>query len=135
MSNYMAEVAKMLGVELGEEFEIHTSDDKILVGRFTKIDLVVKSSSINLKYDANMIVLHELLVGTYTIRRKPWKPKREDWYWNVQPDGEFALVKWTDETADYNNYKLGNCYKTKEDANSNRSKWVLFYASDEVLEV
>ena len=32
-------------------------------------------------------------------------------------------------------YKLGNFYRTAEEAEANRDKWVAFYASDEVLEV
>lgn len=34
-----------------------------------------------------------------------------------------------------NYYKLGNCYRTKAEAEFNRDKWMAFYASDEVLEV
>lgn len=30
---------------------------------------------------------------------------------------------------------VGNCYRTYEEAKKNKDKWVVFYASDEVMEV
>ena len=50
-------------------------------------------------------------------------------------NGTIKQYTWTDRTLDYSLYKLGNCYRTEEEAESNRDKWVTFYASDEVLEV
>ena len=84
MANYMAEVAKMLGVE---------------------------------------------------SERNYWKPKFCECYWMVNQYGNAVGLAWIDGYGDNFNYKLGNCYRTREEAEANRDKWVAFYASDEVLEV
>jgi hypothetical protein len=137
MANYMAEVAKMLGVELDEEFDVCFDNSNV----YMKAKLTENGFKVN---DTNMVALvpHSsiqvfewLLCGLATIKHKPYRPEREYFYWNVQPDGEYALIRWLDTATDYNNYKLGNCYRTKEDARKDYCKWKLFYASDEVLEV
>lgn len=133
MANYMAEVAKMLGVELGEKFEISNNGKAIV--KLTENGLEIVTILGKLIDNAEHICLTKLLTGKYEIQRKPWKPKKDSFYWNVRQNGELALVRWLDDIDDLNNYKLGNCYKTKEEANRNYAKWIVFYASDEVLEV
>ena len=132
--NHMSEVAKMLGVELNEEFEIlenpwfkykfDTSSGCLLCFCDDNGSLLADSSS-----------LSNLIYGTYTIKRKPWKPKIGENYWVIIPDGDISEYVWLDSLGGNSNYKLGNCYRTREEAEANRDKWVAFYASDEVLEV
>ncbi len=68
-----------------------------------------------------------------------WKPKDFEEYWVVDIDldcchvGTDVYYSWC--AACVNFYKIGNCYKTKEEAEANIDKWISFYASDEVLEV
>lgn len=134
MVNHMEEVAKILGVELGEEFEV-----PIYSSRSYKID----ESGISVYDDgawksgmpSASFILENLLAGRYTIKRKPWKPQYEEKYWYVCPDGEVDSSYWVNTTGGNSKYKLGNCYRTKEEAGANRDKWVAFYASDDVLEV
>lgn len=134
--NYMAEVAKMLGVEIGEEFEINSINDGILIGKFTKMGFCVKSKDgSKLRYNAKMDVLYELLIGVFTVKCKPWKPTCGEIYWSISGCGEPLLAMWKGGTKDYNFYKLGNCYRTEAEAKIDSGKWISFYASDEVLEV
>lgn len=134
MANHMSEVAKMLGVELGEIFEIKTDVYKSFQFRFVENDFQCFNGK-RWVTDANApVFLKLLLTGEYTIKRKPWKPKYEETYWYIDEQGESWGSPFTD--SDYiNYYKLGNCYRTREEAEANRDKWVAFYASDEVLEV
>ena len=132
MANYMAEVAKLLGVELGEIFEYENLPD--IPFKLTETGLVCLGPD-KLSRDIRNEALVRLLIGCSKIKRKPWKPKKEEYYWNVRLEGEPWLTKWLDDIIDYNNYKLGNCYRTKAEAEENRDKWSRFYASDEVLEV
>ena len=137
MANYMAEVAKMLGVELGEEFEI----DKLPTRRYK----LTENNGLSGIYFGSWVVdedsdkiLKSLLLGECSIKRKPWKPKRGETYWYVEKDGDIWEREWLScrYMSDHlNRYKLGNCYRTQEEAEANRDKWVVFYASDEVLEV
>lgn len=87
-------------------------------------------------YNFKAYVLRDLCTGAYGIKRKPWKPENNEYYYIVDPDGSICFDEWCmDNSIDLNYYKLGNCYRTREEAEANRNKWVAFYASDEVLEV
>jgi len=80
-------------------------------------------------------VLEHLLKGDYTIKHKPWKPTNEDCYFFVANNGCVVWKGWCDSNNDIILYKLGNCYKTRPEAEKHRDKWIAFYKSDEVLEV
>lgn len=136
MANHMAEVAKMLGVEIDEEFEIDYPHGEVSTAKITKTGLHIICT--NLKFNSSeldLISFNWLLNGFCTIKRKPWKPKIGQDYWTVGPRGNIVGVTWVNGCGDNSNYKLGNCYRTREEAEANRDKWVAFYASDEVLEV
>lgn len=134
MANHMAEVAKMLGVELGEAFEV----DKLSTRRY----MLTENSGLNGIYFSSWVVdedsdkiFKSLLLGECSIKRKPWKPKEDEEYWLVNQCGNVISLAWIDNLLCITNYKIGNCYRTREEAEANRDKWVEFYASDEVLEV
>ena len=129
--NYMSEVAKMLGVELGEEFNLNFYDYnyKLTNDGLMCTDFPKNSTE---EYDH---LLCKILMGGYTIKRKPWKPKFDEKYYSIGVDGTVENGTWLNDFLDYSLYKLGNCYRTPEEARANRSKWGMFYDSDEVLEV
>lgn len=131
MANYMSEVAKMLGVELGEEFEINEYHGST----FTLTDSGLSMSCKHDFEDFTPIALSFLLKGKFTIKHKPWKPKDRELYYYIAPEGILYDSFCSDDLSHVNMYKLGNCYRTREEAEVNRDKWVAFYASDEVLEV
>lgn len=133
MANYMADVAKLLGVEIGEEFKVCRNGEATV--KLTENGLKILTVLGPLIDNANDVCLSKILTGEYIINRGPWKPKRDEFYWNVRLEDNIYLTKWMDDVIDYNNYKLGNCYRTKKEAEENRDKWSRFYASDEVLEV
>lgn len=130
--NYMSEVAKMLGVELGEEFTLKGFD---YTYKLTEHGLICTNvyNAEEEKYDNLLVKL--LVGGHYTIKRKPWKPKFEEEYFSVGVDGTTESGVWLNDFLDHSLYKIGNCYRTIEEARANRSKWGAFYDSDEVLEV
>ena len=118
MANYMAEVAKMLGVELGEEFECSNGYKYIL-----REDGIIESGY---RYfsstDNSSSVLVALLNGKMVIKPKPWKPSKGDKYWYISSNGSADYYCWTDDTLDFLCYKLGNCCKTAHEAEANRDK-------------
>ena len=125
--NYMEQVAKMLGVELGQYFEI--------CGRY---------GTYFLSYDGFYQVeggckveymLSNLLSGECKIKHKPWKPNYGEIYYSVNSFGKVCEEQWYRDLLDRMFYKIGNCYKDISQAEVNRDKWISFYASDEVLEV
>lgn len=120
----MAEVAKLLGVELGEEFECDDGCSYVLTN----------NRLMSGTHDVSETLIN-LLTGCLTVRRKPWKPKEGEQYWLVLPSGEITYLYWHPWKFSIVLYKIGNCYRTYEEAKANRDKWSRFYASDEVLEV
>lgn len=134
--NHMSEVAKMLGVELGEEFEIVFPKNLSCYAKAVLNEFGIFIREHNLaNQDWQLNVLTNLLNGTYTIKRKPWKPQVGNDYWCIDPNGMPNEFVWFNTPGCNACYKLGNCYRTREEAEANRDKWVAFYASDEVLEV
>ena len=129
MANHMPEVAKMLGVELGEEFESCGFTYKL-----TENGLICPMFPQN-SHEDYARMLRNLLIGSYPIKRKPWKPNKGNKFWYIDKDGYVAWYIWDGYTEYINYYKLGNCYRTREEAEANRDKWIAFYASDEVLEI
>lgn len=130
--NYMSEVAKMLGVELGEEFTLKGFD---YTYKITENGLICTNAygAVTEKYDNLLIKL--LIGGHYTIKRKPLKPQYGNLFFGIDKNGEVAEEMWNGCTLQLNLYKIGNCYKTRVEAEANRDKWIDFYSSDEVLEV
>ena len=133
MANHMAEVAKMLGVELGEEFEVDYGSNVVtLSAKVTDTGFHIINSN-NLEFSG--LFLNLLLSGQLEIKRKPWKPEYIEQYYFIDKNGDIMATVWRDWYEDIYRYKLGNCYRTKEEAAANRDKWIAFYASDEVLEI
>lgn len=134
--NYMKEVAKMLGVEIGERFKI---DFSIYNSCNSNFDYYLSREGIVLDKEGHGCcsndILCELLRGNYIIKRKPWKPNNNDVYYIIDEKGYSSCEQWCNDSLDLNYYKIGNCYRTAEEAEANREKWNAFYASDEVLEV
>ena len=125
MANYMAEVAKMLGVEMNQDFKCQESCGTY---RVTEYGLTCNGS-----YGSDSLLM--LLNGMLTIVQKPWRPKVDERYYSIAENGllEENICVW--DHLDIILYKLGNCYRTKEEAEAHRDKWLTFYTSDEILEV
>lgn len=109
--NYMQDVAKMLGVELEEEFMV-TEDDSIY--KLTKDGLEYKSDDGN-RYYANNVFLN-LLDGTTEIVKLPWQPRKGDKYYC--PSSYFKYVDvalWGGYSTEFALKEAGMAFKTKEE--------------------
>lgn len=110
--NYMPEVAKMLGVEIGEEFDMIVG--KALSGPFcfTEFDVVDREG-----WSIPLDRFHKLLVGEHALQKRPWRPKEGELYWLVTVGG---LLKydyfWRDSLGSLTLLNMGNCFPTKEAA-------------------
>ena len=127
MPNNMKEVANILGLDIEEEFEIDGHG----------CTYVLRETGLHEKGIIShpcVKTLSDLLTGNLTIKRKPWRPMMYDTYWVTDGVGTYDKC-WDASIADWNAYKIGNCYKTQEEAQINKSKWLGFYVSNEVLEV
>lgn len=117
-------IADMLGVELGEEFEI---EDKLFcedfVFRLTEFGLDYKQPD-DEYWRSGDFAHHrmcDLLGGCSKIIKLPFRPRLNDEFWKpvVSIDAEVAKVGgdvWIGSTCDLALLALGMVYRTKEDA-------------------
>ena len=114
--NYMEQIAKMLGVEIGEEFDLYDGEDlkEYSPYHFTNEGFV------DFESDESYTILCGVLKGEYIIKKKPWKPKKGDDYWCcIRSKGaETSVVrhKWNDNLQDIIFFGIGNCFKTQKEA-------------------
>ena len=126
----MNEVAKLLGVRIGEHFDIDTKQGKFM---FDNGGLYSMHKQMHSPY-----ILFQLLTGELEIKpqpAQPWKPQFGESYYLITPGGAVEPSTWLNAVIDITMYKLGNCYITATEAKQNRDKWIAFYSSDDILEV
>ena len=113
--NCMAAVAKLLGVELGEEFIIENKDSKETVVLAADGFHVIQPNDI-LGPDHGKL-LSKVLQGLYEVKKIPWEPKYNEYYYcpSVRQIG-VSYVKWWGDIIDYALKALGMVYRTKEEA-------------------
>lgn len=120
--NYYKQFAEMLGLELGQEFNI-TSDDgertspslyKIMEGGIFSRGTKDADGSWGLEQSH---VIASLLIGALKAVPKPFKPEKGDRYWNYSVITNRACCSVFGEfIEDYAIWKSGNCFRTKEEA-------------------
>lgn len=119
--NCMTAVAKMLGVELGEEFIIENKDRKETV--------VLAMDGFHVIQPNNVVgpdhgkLLSKVLQGLYELKKKPWEPKYKEPYY--RPNIIYKEVSdtiWRGGTFDYALKELGMVYRTREEAEAHLEK-------------
>ena len=109
--NYMPEVAKILGVEIGEEFEIIINEMKMLTHGPYKI---TDNAIVDYVGCKTKDLLYGLLTGEYTLQKRPWRPKVGDAFFYVLTNGE--IQKYVFEIDNIHTlmlFSFGNCFPTK----------------------
>ena len=108
--NYMQDVARMLGVELGEKFKIDGSN---LIYKFFENGLYFRCIEgwLPAKYQ-----FLDLIKGECNIVKLPWTPKTNEAYY--RPSRKFFGVTsevWTDNPYDYAFKEAGMIFRTAEE--------------------
>lgn len=113
--NCMEGVAKLLGVELGEEFIIENQDRKETV--------VVSLDGFHVIQPNNVLgpdhgkLLSKVLQGLYEVKKKPWEPKKHEIYF--YPSTSTKCVEstiWYGGTCCFALKILGMIYRTEKEA-------------------
>lgn len=130
--NLIPEIAKMLGVEIGEEFKVKRVDGYTY--RFTSNELkLTYGNDIEMSTIATNNALVALLKGVDEIVKLPWKPKEGDAFYSFRCLGsdfkgfgyipEKSDYTWRVEGCTWNNsavafalFKAGWVYRTREEA-------------------
>lgn len=113
--NYMPEVAKMLGVEIGEEFDILDENGDARgwnSHKFTKGMMVNRVGG-----ETSGWLVYYLLTGEYTLQKRPWQPKDGGECWAVLPDGSVGWgIFHKNNVNSLALLNMGNCFPTEEAA-------------------
>ena len=113
--NLMPEIAKLLGVELGEEFIIENKDRKETV--------VLAADGFHAIQPNNVVgpdhgkLLSKVLQGLYEVKKIPWEPKKDERYYIPSVSNQCVQKYfWHEYTLDFAMKALGMIYRTKEEA-------------------
>ena len=116
--NLIPEIAKMLGLQLGEEFKVKGEDE--LTYRFTNDGLeLTHDSGIELAKISANVAFVDLLNGKREIIKLPWKPKKGETYYTFELLGSKWVVRPSWYGGFPNEYALfekGWVYRTRTEA-------------------
>lgn len=116
--NLIPEIARMLGVEIGEEFEIKGRE---YIFHFVDNGLIAyRADGSGLPHENCLTHFLWLINGEEEIVKIPWKPKRKDKYWTFYINGHNKLDTcwniWTEEIAEFARLKAGWIYRSRAEA-------------------
>lgn len=110
--NYMKDVAKILGVELEEEFKIKGFEP---IYKITDYGLVIKADSNNWCEMSGDTFL-QLIRGDYVIRKLPWQPKKGEKYYTPSLYFDRAIrYCWDGFPSDFALKEVGMIFKTEKE--------------------
>ena len=122
--NLMPEIAKLLGVEIGEEFIIENADRKETV--------VLAMDGFHVIQPNNVVgpdhgkLLSKVLQGLYELKKLPWEPKVGDKYYAIASTDNrkpyISLYIWRGFVVDYTLWKLEMIYRTEEEARAHMAE-------------
>lgn len=118
--NLIPQIAQMLGVEIGEEFQIKEYGERIYRFANSGLQLIYDNGVRNLNTTTNM-ALSGLLSGDFEIVKMPWKPKLNERYWTFMSSlegGKLYVLNymWDNSVIDVALHKVGWVFRTCEEA-------------------
>ena len=108
------EVARILGVEIGEEFEILLENGSALDAgpyKFTSKTILDRDGE---EIDGFLVI--DLLNGVGTIQKSPWRPKEGELFWTINGKGNVEKYHFLNDMCDLALLNMGNCFPTKKAA-------------------
>ena len=116
--NLMCEICKMLGVEIGEEFQVKGDDELTYI--FTDDGLKITfAGGIEISQIFTNSVFVALVMSKDEIIKLPWKPKKgEDYYTFGGSDGSWRVSqqRWTCHPFDLALLDKGWVYRSEKEA-------------------
>lgn len=116
---YWKQFAEMLGLELGEKFEL-TYDDGTINEDTYKIEedgFYYKNKQSEDWLAEPSTTVNKLINGYCKAVPKQWKPKNGEKYWFYSETYNHAMShQWYSGNYEFCLWKCGNCFKTEEEA-------------------
>ena len=120
--NKMEDVAKLLGLELGQSFKIvdDTYGIRQSYYRLTEENGCEISSDNTSWATVSAEVLKWLIMGDVKISKLPWKPREGEKYYvpriAIRPEDRHYYYYWDNDGVDIKRYDMGIVCKTPEEA-------------------
>lgn len=114
-NNFVLEVEALLGVKVGEVFEVKGLTVKYRY--YFDDELRVWSTVLN--NISKTVSIRNILNGEFKIIKLPFEPKQDEEYWYVTSDGEADENVYTGSTLDKYCAISGNRFRTEDDATNN----------------
>ena len=117
--NLIPEIARMLGVEIGEEFKVKGRE---YIFHFVDNGLIAyRTDGSALPYENCLAHFLWLINGEEEIIKIPWKPKKGERYWGfwysqLNDALILCLHTWGNNPEDFAFYKAGWVFHTKKEA-------------------
>lgn len=109
--NHMEDIAKMLGVEMNEEFKITGYS-----GTFMLTDKGLMWINPQRHKSSDAYALENLLAGRQSIIIPPWQPKYDEKYYKPSENFSYAVAMfWHNRPWDFAYKQAGMVFKTKEE--------------------
>ncbi|WP_337393638.1 hypothetical protein [Phascolarctobacterium succinatutens] len=116
--NLIPQIAKMLGVELGEEFQVKGDDEMTYI--FTDDGLkITYAGGIEISQISTNSAFVALVMGKEEIVKLPWKPKMYEEYWTFGKLGKQLTVgtlSWKELPYEILLLSKGWVYRTRAEA-------------------
>ena len=123
--NKMKEVAKALGYEVGEEFNVTYNNGSYLncnPFKFSETDIVNKDGDVFTDY------LGRIITGEYKIEKIPFVPKMGEYYFTYTDCGDLqitiVLCIWKSDYYDKERKLLGLVFRTEQEAKDYLPTWI-----------
>lgn len=109
--NYMQDVAKMLGVELEEEFKLTGYN-----GTFVLTNKGMMWLTPDKRRSSEVFALEDLLTGRIELVRVPWQPKDGDeYYYPACNFKDIFSTNWSYSVSDFAFKEAGMIFRTREE--------------------
>lgn len=116
--NLIPQIAKMLGVELGEEFQVKGDDEMTYI--FTDDGLkITYAGGIEISQMSTNSAFVALVMGKEEIVKLPWKPKMYEEYWTFGKLGKqwtVGTLSWKELPYEILLLSKGWVYRTRAEA-------------------
>lgn len=128
--NPLKKLINEIGLEIGEKFRLDGTDASTFYfseGVDGKISLLSYWDISHVPSLANSNYLYIVLNEPERIEKINWKPKYKpkygDIYYKIIDDGMISKMIFIGDNIDYGCYFLGNCFRTKEEAERIKDKY------------
>lgn len=79
----------------------------------------------NIKIDKANLSKTELEMLEFLVAKSKGYPQKDEIYWFLTDSGEIESTEWHGDPDDKDTYEIGNCFKTKEDAENAKNKMII----------